>query len=85
MLEILFQDSTIFITLLFIVFSLLMFPAYNWNFLMMQLHQKKCSRLRVWYYLWLQAPVVSRNESPKDKEGLMSTFETGIETNQYLL
>lgn len=85
MLEILFQNPTIFIKLLFIVFSHLMFPAYNWSFLMRQLHKKKLNRLRVWYYLWLQAPVVSRNESPKDEEGLMSTFEMGIETNQYLL
>lgn len=29
MLEILFQNSTVFIMLLFIVFNLLMFPAYN--------------------------------------------------------
>lgn len=85
MLEILFQNSTIFIKLLFIVFGYLMFPAPNWSFLMMQLHKKKLNRLRVWSYLWLQAPVVSRNESPKDEEGLMSTFEMGIETNQYLL
>lgn len=70
---------------LFIVFSLLMFPVYKWSFLTMQLHKKRHSRLRAWYYLWLQAPVVSRNESLKDEEELMSTLETGIEINQYLL